>query len=543
MTSLSQTVSDGARGRLRRVALSLAALGVLCWLGARDPADTCRVRLSLVEAESGREVPGLLRIVDEADRIVAPAGLLPRGLGLEGNLPIHHWHVLPRNAEFDLPRGTYTFSAISGLETEQAELKVDLASLAEKRLSIPLTRFCNYKEEGFRAGNTHLHLMKVSRDEAHRYLRETPPADGLDALFVSYLERAEADRDYISNRLTTTDLKELTRQSGVVFGNGEEHRHNFGGFGQGYGHVMFLNISQLVLPVSIGPGIMRTGDDGIPLARGIDTARRDGATVIWCHNESGYEAAPNWLSGRLEAQNIFDGDVRSNYKDSFYLYLNAGMRVPFSTGTDWFIYDFSRVYVQMSEELTVSSWLKGLTAGRSFITNGTLLDLRVSRRTPGETLSIDAPGPVEISGRARGRVDFGRVEVIHNGEVVAEARTRQVGGHYEAEISKSLPVAASGWFALRTPPPSAKQDPTPQEAHPRNELGCELFAHTSPVYVEVAARPMFDARAARTLLERMKAARSKVVAQGRFEDDSAKARVLDVYDEAIAALELKMRES
>ena len=95
------------------------------------------------------------------------------------------------------------------------------------------------------------------------------------------------------------------------------HRHNFEAYGDGYGHVMLLDIKRLIQPVSIGPGLMTTGSDGIPLRRGIDTARQDEATVIWCHNSLGLEDLPNWMSGVLDAQNIFDGGEHGSYKDTY----------------------------------------------------------------------------------------------------------------------------------------------------------------------------------------------------------------------------------
>ena len=36
-------------------------------------------------------------------------------------------------------------------------------------------------------------------------------------------------------------------------------------FKEGYGHVMFLHLPELIQPVSIGPGISGKGTDGIPL--------------------------------------------------------------------------------------------------------------------------------------------------------------------------------------------------------------------------------------------------------------------------------------
>jgi len=178
------------------------------------------------------------------------------------------------------------------------------------------------------------------------YLKSISRADGLELVFVSCLRRAKAERNYISNTYTKQQLQQLSGH-GVMFGHGEEHRHNFGSGGEGYGHVMFLNIKELIRPVSIGPGIMGEGMDWLPLRRGIDKAHRNGATTIWCHNAFGFEEVPDWIAGVLDAHNIFDGGSRGTYEDTFYRFMDIGLRVPFSTGTDWFIYDFSRVYVEV----------------------------------------------------------------------------------------------------------------------------------------------------------------------------------------------------
>src|SRR5437764_9943717 len=53
----------------------------------------------------------------------------------------------------------------------------------------------------------------------------------------------------------------------------------FTAYGEGYGHVMFLNIKELVKPVSIGPGISGGGFDDLALRAGIDNARKQGGTV------------------------------------------------------------------------------------------------------------------------------------------------------------------------------------------------------------------------------------------------------------------------
>src|SRR5262249_38675612 len=217
-----------------------------------------------------------------------------------------NWYALPAQATLVVPRARLRVEAFHGLETWLAAHEIDLSGKDNETLTISLKQFYSAEAQGLRAGNTHLHLMKLTHAEMDRYLRLVPQADGLDLVFVSLLRRIPDERDYISNTLTAGDLGRLS-QAGVLFGNGEEHRHNFGPGGEGFGHVMLLNILKWIEPVSIGPGIMKDGTDGIPLQRGIRTARDDGATVIWCHNTFGHEDIPNWVSGLVHAQNIFDG--------------------------------------------------------------------------------------------------------------------------------------------------------------------------------------------------------------------------------------------
>lgn len=298
---------------------------------------------------------------------------------------------------------------------------------------------------------------------------------------------------------------------------------------------MLLNIKELVQPVSIGPGIMKTGSDGIPLSRGIQQARRDGATAIWCHNVFGIESEANWLLGRLDAMNIYDGGQRAGFDERFYQLLNVGLRVPFSTGTDWFMYDFSRVYVPLDGKVTVDSWLKSLAAGRSFITNGPLFKFRVDNSKIGDTIKLAKPGEVIVYGEIRGRTDFQKLELVHNGTVVATVPTKADGGHFVAELRKPIRMSGPGWLAIRIPPPDLKGDTTS-----KNEFGRKLYGHTSPIYVEVAGESLFNPKVAKAMLAKMKMAQDTVRKQGRFDDDQGRSRVLDVYEDATEKLKSRL---
>lgn len=494
-------------------------------------ADTCRLTIELFDKNSGATLPGVIRAPsgDATEAYASFPELLNRLAGLPSKAQNAGWHSLPERATITVPQANLRFEAFHGIETELASVRIDLTGKDDATLRIPLTRFYDARDRGRVSANTHLHLKDMTREEADRYLLTIPKADSLDLVFLSYLERAIVDRTYISNLYTRDDLEKLSKED-LLFGNGEEHRHNFGPGDEGFGHVMLLNIDELIHPVSIGPGITEKGTDGIPLQRGIRTARDDGATIVWCHNLFGLEDIPNWLGGYLDAQNIFDGGTRGSYEDTYYRYLNVGLRVPFSTGTDWFLYDFSRVYVPLEEPLTVDRWLDALAAGKSFITNGAILEFNAGSTEAGGAVSLKSPGKIPVRGRALARADFEKLQLIRNGEIIHTVPSRETGGHFEAELSLDIAFEEPGWLALRI------------ETENMNELGRALFAHTSPVYVEIAGRSVFLPGVARELIAETQAAVETIEATATFGDDAERESVLNVYREGIRELQQRLRE-
>jgi hypothetical protein len=486
---------------------------------AGAPEKSCRLTIELLVGEGREPAAGLIRVTNQGS-----------GKALSFAEEIHrdkNWYAVAPRATLIVPQAKLKVEALCGLETELATREIDLTDRQSFSLPVPLKRFYNAAARQLCAGNTHLHLMKLTHAEMDRYLRVVPQADKLDLVFVSLLRRIPDERDYITNTLNDGDLGRLS-QAGVLFGNGEEHRHNFGPGGEGFGHVMLLNILKRIEPVSIGPGIMKEGTDGIPLQRGIRTARQDGATVIWCHNTFGHEDIPNWITGLLHAQNIFDGGDHGTYEDTFYRYLNVGMKVPFSTGTDWFIYDFSRVYVPISGELTTKKWLAELAAGRSYITNGVFLEFAVNGKPIGDTVAGAIGEELRVTGRALGRNDFRQVELIHNGRVIHSADSRQVDGHFSVDLNHSVRLDGPGWLALRIPTGG------------QNELGKSLFAHTSPIYVTVNGTRLFRADVARGLLSEMEASQEQIKTKGTFANSEEREAVLRVYRDATATLQAQI---
>ena len=488
---------------------------------------TTRLTIRLVDADTETPLHGIVRIVETSNgqQLRLPE-LIERKNG---------WYTTVPTASVTVPATRLSIEALRGLQTELTRVEVNAMSTQDQTVTLRLKRFHNAAERGWRNGNTHLHIMKRTRKQTERYLREVPESDGLELVYLSHLRRIPDEESYISNGIVEQGLTDDTfsklSDGNVLFRPGEEHRHNFGRGDEGFGHVMLLDIAKLIRPVSIGPGIMRSGTDGIALQRGIRAARDDGATVIWCHNANGFEDIPNWVTGTLDAQNIFDGGNRGSYRDSFYRYLNIGLRIPFSTGTDWFIDDFSRVYVPLRGKLTSAAWLKQLDAGRTFITNGSLLEFAVDDHSIGDTLQLSDAQEVRVTATAVGRVNFHSIELIRNGEVIAAANTSPKGGHYEATLNESVLLNEPCWLAIRTPFEGST-----------NEFCQPIYAHTSPIYVDFRNRRPFRSEVALSLVTEIENNLQIIREKATFANDSELQSVMEIYRRGIRILRQKLSD-
>jgi hypothetical protein len=511
------------------LALVCASLLAVCgWFSVRGQDEPIARTLRLVDFATKQPRPGIVRLRGADGKFVPIRGALPRLLGVKVPAEFDGWHVVPpQGLEIAVPPGRYQGEALAGLETLAGTFEWSVNRNVGDELKVALAPCFDPTKHRLVAGNTHLHLMKITKAQAEQYLRQVPLADNLRVMFISYLERFKDDAGYITNTYPIGALPELSK-TGVLMSNGQEHRHNIGGYGEGYGHVMFLGIDKLVKPVSLGPGITGAGFDDRPLRPGIDEARGQGGTIIWCHNAFGTEDVPSAIIGRLDALNVFDGSRRGGFDETYYRFLNIGLRLPISTGTDWFLYDFARVYAKVDGPLTIKSWLDALKAGRNVITNGPLVTLTVDGKECGAVLDLKEPRKLMVVADAVGRHDFTELQLIHNGKVVRTVKAKRDGSPFTARLETELRIDAPGWLAARI------------DSTTKNELGHVLFAHTSPIHIDYAGKRTFDVASAEALLKQVEDGQALVAGQGKFSSDAAKAQLLRLYDDAAAELRKRL---
>lgn len=275
-----------------------------------------------------------------------------------------------------------------------------------------------------------------------------------------------------------------------------------------FGHRTFLNPERLFHPLATG---VRGTAREAPFPPLFDYIRRlraeqgDQVVVGMPHPYWGYLAAGERFDGDspseipldavLGVADFFDINcIPSSEIGAAAIYarlLNAGARLAAAGGSDTFS-DTSRdpplgtgrTYVQVEGDFSVAAWGAGLRAGRSFSTNGPLLELSADEAGMGEEIRLEAPGAVTVRARAQSAVPMERLSVLVNGEVWREAAGDPeadpvADSPFELEVGGELRLDDSAWIAVRAEGPNSPWT---------TDLG--LFAHSTPVYVVVGERPI-----------------------------------------------------
>ncbi len=187
--------------------------------------------------------------------------------------------------------------------------------------------------------------------------------------------------------------------------------------------------------------------------------------------------------GKLDYMEILGFSDHRSTAAVWYRLLNLGFRIPAAAGTDAMAnfaslrgpVGMNRVYALVPEwPGTVETWFTALKAGRTFATNGPLLEFTLDGKRVGDELRFDgAQAAVPFTAKLRSIVPVDHLEVVCKGKV---AQTLKLdAARSSSEVSGTLPVSESGWCVLR-----ASSD---QAEYP--VLDNYVYATTSPIYINV----------------------------------------------------------
>jgi hypothetical protein len=239
------------------------------------------------------------------------------------------------------------------------------------------------------------------------------------------------------------------------------------------------------------------------------------------------EALAAALLGKIDAFEIsaFREEQPEALTD-WYQLLGCGLRLPLAGGSgkdsNATAVGAMRTYAKVpaGEELTYGGWVDAVRKGISFITNGPLLALDVEGQGPGHQFTALPDGrPLRIKAEAKSVVPFDLLEVLYNGEVVAERDA--FGNRQSALLEVGYRPTQPGWLAVRC------------RGRERLADGQLPFAHTSPVWIHAQGQPpQLNKTAAERFLKILDRTLDWTVSSANCNDPKAREHLQSILGEA-----------
>lgn len=453
-----------------------------------------RTRFEVLDQDSGQPLAGRVSILDEQGRYWPPDGHqfeIKTGMreDVGGDIKVGDRTFAYVEPVFTatLPPGRYQVEAHHGMEYEPQSLRFEIRPGDAAPVAVRLRRWIDMNATGWYSGDTHVHFVKPRNASLEGRGEGVNVVNVLAAKWgnlVTSVDDFSGGPDPVSTPET------------IVYVN-EEARHGY------LGHTALLGLRQLVFPLSWGSAPATGVPGGIdypPMALLADEAHQQGAHVAWAHfpNPRG-EVAVDIALGKVDSVDLltwgdplFRQNGQRSRADVWYGLLNCGFRLPATAGTDKMfntqVIGTPRVYVRLDGGIRYDGWLGAIRLGRTFVTTGPMLSLRVDGHDIGAVLNRAAGESVEIVASVRSNLPVDAVEIVSNGVVVASRRNEARSD--ELILRTRLPIAGSSWIAARAR--SSAHLPY-QTLHIDRADDIPVFAHTSPIYVDVADRPLRSA--------------------------------------------------
>ena len=196
-----------------------------------------------------------------------------------------------------------------------------------------------------------------------------------------------------------------------------------------------------------------------------------------------YETVPPYMKLDQDEEGLTEAGWIDYGFQSYYALINCGLRMRVTAGTASGVHPvqqgFGRVYVHQPDGFSYKTWVTGLNAGHSFVTTGPMMDLRFNGQPAGTTFAGDSGRGIKITGTVASRRPLDRIEIVVNGRVqqtVKPQNQQQANGSFATELASNVTAEGSFWTAVR--------------CYETQREGRVRFAHTNPVYVDVAGKPV-----------------------------------------------------
>tara|TARA_R110002049_G_scaffold24302_5_gene86302 strand:+ start:1543 stop:3057 length:1515 start_codon:yes stop_codon:yes gene_type:complete len=410
--------------------------------------------LSLANANDWREVPLAQQFLpNELHR-----GRASSRRQWRGKFPIHS----SGETVLSLPDGQYTLTAGKGLEYRREKVSFEVVAGKGVSLSVKLRRWIDLPSQGWWSGDPHVH---VTRDSAKQDMAILTAAMAEDIHLTSTLQMGDANALFFSSRQTGRAAN--LHNGNYWLASGQEDPRT-----PELGHAIMLNTNRLY----------RDTDNYYLYGDLFAQARAEGAVTGLAHYfqakfhtyRAGALLFPDGLVDFVELLDNSDIFRPELYYDA----LNLGFRIPVSAGSDYPWGDHigdQRTYVKLRPQQTLDpqAWYEGLKAGRTFVTQGPLIQFSINDRDIGSILQVEDGEALKIRAAAQAPPYIGspqRLWLVSMGKVVAQV-SRNERDDKALTLLYSDIVKGSRWYVVVA------------QAHNG------ALAHSSPIYVIADGQP------------------------------------------------------
>jgi len=411
----------------------------------------------------------------------------------------HYFYPVFRGGfNLEVPPGKITIEVAKGSEIKPERRTIQLAAGQEKEIEIDLVRndWQRTTKGHWVSGDMHVHLnYGGTYKETQPQLQLQTESEGL-AVVNNLIVNKEQRFPDIASSATNSDMM-LGKNSTVL--RGQEFHTSY------WGHRAILDLKgHLLLPGYAG--YPNTAAASLfPMNLDVyDIAHAEEALVGAVHP---FDDLPDPFAkpaqritdelpvdvalGKLDYMEIVGFSDHKSTAAVWYRLLNLGFKLPAGAGTDATAnyaapirgqVGFDRVYVWVPVlPLNLREWMEGIKKGRTFATNGPLIEFKLGEEIVGGELQFDGgKAAVPFSAKMRSVVPIDHLEVVCNGKVVQSLKLE--GLRDWADATGTIPLKESGWCLLRAW--SDKPEYPVMDSYP--------YATTSPVYVSIGGKRAYS---------------------------------------------------
>jgi hypothetical protein len=448
---------------------------------------------------------------------------------------LHSCSYIPGETVVDLPVGKIYVEVSKGFEIRPVRKVLEITPETEE-VVIEVDHVLPWREKGWVTADTHVHFLS--------------PISAL-------LEGAGEGVNVIN--LLASQWGELMTNVGDFDGRSTWGARETGGGPEGdgeylvrvgtenrqhvLGHISLLGYQgRIISPMTVG------GPDEAALGDPVDILLTEWARQ--CHAQGGLVVLPHFPNPRAEhAASLVCGDIDAVEMTSWgnlyggidpyslsdwYRYLNCGYLVPAVGGTDkmWSGVAVGTVrtyaHIDKSQPFSYTAWMDAVRRGETFVTYGPLIEFSVEGRPAGSRFVMDAQGgKVDVVWQAASvTIPVTRVDLVVNGEIRESASVGPDGG----VGSWNVRIDQSAWIALLVRGRYADKP----------EI---IAAHSSPVFIDVAEKPLLILADAVTILEQIEGALAYLDTIGTRAEDNAYKRMRLVLTSAHRTMHNRLHQA